>query len=169
MVAFKRLKQNLLDSGELFEDEDFPAADTSIFYKRFQGDGWDNIEWKRPKVSLVHLATGTFRMCSLLFVNTDLDRSSCLWRQIQTRHLAVQGHVGHVPCILAVVFYLLDSFFFNRKVFIGIMSWFPFILKKCHKNWGDILIGTLTDLPKIIFQLIHWCQKFCKIVWLIKY
>ncbi|XP_068606996.1 calpain-9 [Brachionichthys hirsutus] len=44
--SFKQLRQECLERGVLFEDPDFPAADSSLFYSQSVPV---NIEWKRPK------------------------------------------------------------------------------------------------------------------------
>ena len=43
-----------LDDGSLWEDPDFPAEDSSIYYKD-PPSVWPDIEWKRPSVSRVTL------------------------------------------------------------------------------------------------------------------
>lgn len=45
--AFKDIKDQYLQSGQLFEDPDFPAQDTSIFYSRGPPKPF---EWRRPSV-----------------------------------------------------------------------------------------------------------------------
>lgn len=46
--TFEQLRQECLQKGTLFEDPDFPAVDTSLFYSEKVPV---NFEWKRPKVS----------------------------------------------------------------------------------------------------------------------
>lgn len=46
MSDFEKIKRNLLKTGELFEDPDFPAIQSSVFYHQtppFQ------FVWRRPK------------------------------------------------------------------------------------------------------------------------
>ncbi|XP_037774543.1 calpain clp-1-like [Penaeus monodon] len=45
---FYSLRQQCLDGGTLFEDHDFPAEDSSIFFSRAPPKPF---EWKRPHVS----------------------------------------------------------------------------------------------------------------------
>lgn len=45
---FYELREQCLDSGTLFEDPDFPAEDSSIFFSRSPPKPF---EWKRPNVS----------------------------------------------------------------------------------------------------------------------
>lgn len=54
---YETLKAELLESGELFEDEDFEAEESSIFYADVEGvpDAWRDAEWLRPSVSLLSL------------------------------------------------------------------------------------------------------------------
>ena len=53
--TYETIKASLLESGSLFEDEDFPAEQSSIFYKEEEGmpNSWTDVEWKRPSVSLL--------------------------------------------------------------------------------------------------------------------
>uniref|UniRef100_A0A8C5H891 Calpain 9 n=1 Tax=Gouania willdenowi TaxID=441366 RepID=A0A8C5H891_GOUWI len=44
--SFEELRQECLSNGTLFEDEDFPATDSSLFYSQSTPV---SIEWKRPK------------------------------------------------------------------------------------------------------------------------
>ncbi|KAA0721881.1 Calpain-9 [Triplophysa tibetana] len=44
--SFEQLRQECLQKGKLFEDPDFPAIDTSLFYSQKVPV---NFEWKRPK------------------------------------------------------------------------------------------------------------------------
>ena len=46
---FERLRESCLKKGELFEDSDFPAVQTSIFYHQKPPFSF---VWKRPKVVL---------------------------------------------------------------------------------------------------------------------
>ena len=49
VVTFDSIKAEYLDSGALWEDPDFPAEDSSIYFENppaVRGD----IEWKRPGV-----------------------------------------------------------------------------------------------------------------------
>ena len=48
--SYEDIKARLLESGRLFEDDDFPAKQSSIFYKQERGRG--DADWKRPFVSL---------------------------------------------------------------------------------------------------------------------
>lgn len=50
--TYAELRQDCLQRGVLFEDPDFPAADSSLFYSQTVPV---QIEWKRPKVSLRRL------------------------------------------------------------------------------------------------------------------
>lgn len=45
--SFEQLRQECLRKGVLFEDPDFPATDSSLFYSQSVPV---QIEWKRPKV-----------------------------------------------------------------------------------------------------------------------
>lgn len=45
--SFQQLRQECLQEGVLFEDPDFPPADSSLFYSQSAPVA---IEWKRPKV-----------------------------------------------------------------------------------------------------------------------
>lgn len=48
MTEYERIRRACLKRGELWEDPDFPAAQTSVFYHQtppFQ------FQWKRPKVN----------------------------------------------------------------------------------------------------------------------
>lgn len=45
--SYEELRHECLQKGVLFEDEDFPAADSSLYYSQSVPV---NIEWKRPKV-----------------------------------------------------------------------------------------------------------------------
>ena len=47
---YEAIKEQLMESGELFEDNKFPARDRSVF---FQEALPFEIEWLRPSVSLV--------------------------------------------------------------------------------------------------------------------
>lgn len=47
--TYEELRQDCLQRGVLFEDPDFPATDSSLFYSQTVPV---HIEWKRPKVSL---------------------------------------------------------------------------------------------------------------------
>ena len=46
---YEEIKAKLLETGRLFEDEDFPATESSIFYQKDSSRG--DSEWKRPFVS----------------------------------------------------------------------------------------------------------------------
>ena len=48
--SYEEVKAKLLQTGRLFEDEDFPAAESSVFYKKDRNR--KPFEWKRPFVSL---------------------------------------------------------------------------------------------------------------------
>ena len=50
MSDYKQLKEALLEAGELFEDDDFPAEYSSLAFK--DTPSWGSIEWKRPQVSV---------------------------------------------------------------------------------------------------------------------
>lgn len=45
--TFEQLRQECLQSGVLFEDPDFPATDSSLYFSQSVPV---QIEWKRPKV-----------------------------------------------------------------------------------------------------------------------
>ena len=49
---FERLRESCLKKGELFEDPDFPAVQTSIFYHQKPPFSF---VWKRPKVDFSSL------------------------------------------------------------------------------------------------------------------
>ena len=52
--SYESIKASLLESGSLFEDEDFSAEPSSIFYSQDDIPGsWTDVEWKRPSVSVV--------------------------------------------------------------------------------------------------------------------
>lgn len=49
MSEYERIKRSCLKRGELWEDPEFPATQTSVFYHQtppFQ------FQWKRPKVKI---------------------------------------------------------------------------------------------------------------------
>jgi len=48
--SYQDIKQKCLEQGALWEDDEFPAVDSSIFYSRRPAK---KFEWKRPGVSLV--------------------------------------------------------------------------------------------------------------------
>ena len=53
--SYESLKTSLLESGSLFEDEDFSAEPSSIFYSQDDiPDSWTDVEWKRPSVSPIY-------------------------------------------------------------------------------------------------------------------
>ena len=47
--SYRALRDQLASEGRLFEDEDFPATDASIYY--VLESVWEGIEWKRPGVT----------------------------------------------------------------------------------------------------------------------
>ena len=49
---FERLRESCLKKGELFEDPDFPAVQTSIFYHQKPPFSF---VWKRPKVAFAFI------------------------------------------------------------------------------------------------------------------
>ena len=56
---YNTIKAELLKTGKLFEDEEYPAKQSSIFYKQ-DGSWKENVEWRRPHVSTqlhVHYST----------------------------------------------------------------------------------------------------------------
>lgn len=62
MTDFDRIKHACLKRGELWEDPDFPATQSSVFYHQkppFQ------FSWKRPKVSMVVIVDEIFVVCSV--------------------------------------------------------------------------------------------------------
>lgn len=65
MSEFEKIKRSLIKKGELFEDPDFPATQTSVFYHQtppFQ------FVWKRPKVSDAFNLLNYLLLCCLLFI-----------------------------------------------------------------------------------------------------
>ena len=48
--SYEQIKAKLLQTGRLFEDEDFPATESSVFYKKDRNR--KTFEWQRPFVSL---------------------------------------------------------------------------------------------------------------------
>ena len=55
--TFKTIEVWLLESSSLFNEEDFPAEQSSIFYKQEDGmpNSWTIVEWKRPSLSFFFL------------------------------------------------------------------------------------------------------------------
>lgn len=51
--SFEQLRSECLQKGVLFEDPDFPATDSSLYYSQSVPV---NIEWKRPTVSRAALS-----------------------------------------------------------------------------------------------------------------
>ena len=73
--SYQAKKAKLLKSGKLFKDKDFPAKQSSIFYKQ-DGSWRTDVEWKRPHVSLYISSTRRNRKfenpkisCSMMFLN----------------------------------------------------------------------------------------------------
>ena len=50
-MSYSTIKEKLLEEGKLFEDENFPAQKSSLFFDKED----DSIEWKRPHVSTLTL------------------------------------------------------------------------------------------------------------------
>lgn len=71
MSDYERIKRACLKRGELWEDPDFPATQSSVFYHQtppFQ------FQWKRPKVSI---QTFTFNNKFLQFANFYIKKNKC--------------------------------------------------------------------------------------------
>ena len=52
--SYESIKASSLEIGSLFEDEDFSAEPSSIFYSQDDiPDSWTDVEWKRPFVSVI--------------------------------------------------------------------------------------------------------------------
>ena len=51
---FKTLKSECASNGKLFEDPEFPAADSSLYFSKQPSF---KAEWKRPKVSSLFIST----------------------------------------------------------------------------------------------------------------
>ena len=47
---YNTIKAKLLKIGKLFEDQEYPAKLSSIFYKQ-DGSWKEDVEWRRPHVS----------------------------------------------------------------------------------------------------------------------
>ena len=60
--GYKKLLRKCLKKQQLFEDEDFPCENESIYFKDKPVSG--KIVWKRPGVSLVHRRDSAF-CCTL--------------------------------------------------------------------------------------------------------
>ena len=74
---YETIKSRLLESGSLFDDEDFPAEQSSIFYKQEDGmpNSWTNVEWKRPSVSLCEVDSA---LCNCIHIACILEELSLL-------------------------------------------------------------------------------------------
>ena len=53
-MTYKEIKDRLRGTGQLFEDPDFPADGSSLFYSMPAPRG---IEWKRPQVNFLTVAS----------------------------------------------------------------------------------------------------------------
>lgn len=60
--SFEELRQECLSKGVLFEDPDFPAVDSSLFFSQSVPV---QIEWKRPKVCR-HITFSDFKDVGLM-------------------------------------------------------------------------------------------------------
>lgn len=56
---FSKLKQECLATGTLFEDPEFPADDSSLYFSK-RPDRY--IEWKRPMVDHLYLSLSPTRL-----------------------------------------------------------------------------------------------------------
>ena len=59
---FERLRESCLKKGELFEDPDFPAVQTSIFYHQKPPFSF---VWKRPKVDFAFIGAWFEFLCCM--------------------------------------------------------------------------------------------------------
>lgn len=55
--SFEQLRQECLQKGVLFEDPDFPATDSSLYFSQSVPVA---IEWKRPTVRTLTTSNNTF-------------------------------------------------------------------------------------------------------------
>lgn len=69
--SFEQLRHECLQKGVLFEDPDFPAADSSLFYSQSVPV---NIEWKRPRVCRPALDASS-RLPNVLWWGVCADQS----------------------------------------------------------------------------------------------
>lgn len=77
MTDYERIRRSCLKRGELWEDPEFPATQTSVFYHQtppFQ------FVWKRPKVSYLFLWLFTIsNRCKILSSKSEKFPHSC-WK-----------------------------------------------------------------------------------------
>ena len=91
---YSELKKQCLESGQHFEDDEFPASDKSLFYS---GSGkLGNIEWKRPKeicdnpqlfvegVSSNDLVQGEIGNCWFVAACSCLATHKSIWQKVRT-------------------------------------------------------------------------------------
>ena len=72
--SFEQLRSECLQSGVLFEDPDFPATDSSLFFSQSVPV---NIEWKRPKVCRNITSSGY--QCQDALIQPAAGKLSRLW------------------------------------------------------------------------------------------
>ena len=71
-LSYEELKQQCLDDGALWEDPDFPAEDSSIYFNE-PPSVWPDIQWCRPSVGtsyLIYLFL-SFSTIATLLINTN--------------------------------------------------------------------------------------------------
>lgn len=71
--VFQNLKRECLRKGVLFEDLEFPADDSSLFYKQLLPF---KLEWKRPVVSVVWLPRC---ISAASYMNSGIPFSFCVF------------------------------------------------------------------------------------------
>lgn len=82
MSEYERIKRSCLKRGELWEDPEFPATQTSVFYHQtppFQ------FQWKRPKVKYNYCHDFFFRVVILLYYLLTIKYYFCnirLYKQV---------------------------------------------------------------------------------------
>ena len=81
-ITYEEIKSQCLASGTLWEDPDFPAIPSSIYFKN-PPPMWPDVQWKRPGVSdfiqwFVH-SFQLFPYCNVLYciVSIHLYSASC--------------------------------------------------------------------------------------------
>ena len=62
---YEDLKRHAQESQTLFEDPEFPANDSSLFYKGNVGQLPGDVVWKRPKVCVLFFVVHLFFLSSL--------------------------------------------------------------------------------------------------------
>ena len=76
--SYESIKASLLESGSLFEDEDFSAEPSSIFYSQDDiPDSWTDAQWKRPSVSAIYFI---FRFSTVRDYLKKEKTSFCFYR-----------------------------------------------------------------------------------------